>query len=174
MLSMARSSSAWQSWLLAASVSVVAVGALFYWTLRKTPPVQIGAGGGPPGVTHDDPRVRAADAEAKQRWGEFLDLWEHRRPGQQFFVKGRVTEGYVGEWLWIRVTYIGERGNTVTGDIDAPPTRVRNVHLNDTVIVSHENISDWIYYSPSERRGGFTIKALDEVERQRAASRKSG
>jgi uncharacterized protein YegJ (DUF2314 family) len=160
--------------VLAASVSVVAVGGLFYWMLRKVPPVQFGGAGGLQGVTNDDPRVRAAETEARRRWGEFLDLWEHRRPGQQFFVKGRVTEGYVGEWLWIRVTFIGDRGNTVTGDIDAPPTRVKSVHLNDTVIVNRDNISDWIYDSPSERRGGFTIKALDEIERQRAASRKAG
>jgi uncharacterized protein YegJ (DUF2314 family) len=159
--------------VLAASVSVVAVGGLFYWILRKVPPVQFGTAGGLQGVTNGDPRVRAAEAEARRRWGEFIDLWEHRRPGQQFFVKGRVTEGFVSEWLWIRVTYIGDRGNTVTGDIDALPTRVKNVHLNDTVIVNRDNISDWIYDSPSERRGGFTIKALDEIERQRAASRKS-
>jgi uncharacterized protein YegJ (DUF2314 family) len=160
--------------VLAAGVSVVAVGGLFYWVLRKTPPVQFGGSGGLQGVTNDDPRVRAAEAEARRRWGEFLDLWEHRRPGQQFFVKGRVTEGYVGEWLWIRVTYIGERGNTVTGDIDAQPTRVKGVHLNDTVVVNRDNISDWIYDGASERRGGFTITALDEVERQRAATRKAG
>jgi uncharacterized protein YegJ (DUF2314 family) len=171
---MARNSGTWRSWLLAAGVSAVAVGALFYWMLRKVPPVQIGGAGGPQGVTNDDPRVRAAEVEARRRWGEFLDLWAHRQPGQQFFVKGRVAEGFVGEWLWIRVTYIGDRGNTVTGDIDAAPTRVKSVHLNDTVVVSRNNISDWIYDSPSERRGGFTIKALDEIERQRAASRKAG
>src|SRR4051794_18970473 len=43
---MPRTSATWRSWVLAASVSVVAVGALFYWMLRKVPPVQIGGGGG--------------------------------------------------------------------------------------------------------------------------------
>src|SRR3954468_8852293 len=171
---MPRSSSTWRSWVLAASISVLAVGGLFYWMLRKTPPVQFGGAGGRQGVTNDARRVQAGEAEARRRWGEFLDLWEHRRPGQQFFVKGRVTEGDVGEWLWIRVTKIGERGNTVTGDIDAQPTRVKSAHLNDTVVVNRDDISDWIYDGASERRGGFTIKALDEVERQRAATRKAG
>ena len=147
-------------WGITIVLGVVLVIAMFYWAFKRLSPGPTGYV--EQGVRSSDARLAAAEAEAKRRYPEFLELYRSRGPDDQFFVKGHVTQGFLGEWLWVKVNNVSNDGKTITGTIDSQPTRIRNVTVGDMVIVKKDHISDWLYEGPVGRRGGFTEKVLEE------------
>src|SRR5260370_22146557 len=66
-----------------------------------------------PVIEDDDPRLAKIVAEARSRWPEFVDAFQHRMRGDSFLVKAPFGDGENCEWMWLEVKSI-EDGN-VTG-----------------------------------------------------------
>src|SRR5262245_2036309 len=54
----------------------------------------------------NDPRFKAAEAEARRRWPEFVAAFNRREPNVAYAVKARFTDGSATEWMWVQVQSI--------------------------------------------------------------------
>lgn len=110
----------------------------------------------------DDPRMKAAVAEANRRWPEFAAAFQQRRPDQNFAVKFPFEDGEHLEFMWVTVT--GIDGDTVSGRVDNEPVDVRTVRLGSRVRIPRQRLNDWIFTDGEEMHGGFTIKVIQEMQ----------
>src|SRR5688572_267015 len=51
----------------------------------------------------DDPRFKAAEAEAMRRWPEFVAAFNKQEPNVAYAVKAKFTDGDASEWMWVQV-----------------------------------------------------------------------
>jgi uncharacterized protein YegJ (DUF2314 family) len=118
-------------------------------------------------VQHADPKVfvgdgdremQAAQAEARQRWPDFVAAFGQRLPMQGFAVKVPFGDGPETEFMWVEVA--GLDGETITGRLVNVPASMKTVRLNDTVVVNLADLNDWIYSDGETMIGGFTSKVL--------------
>jgi uncharacterized protein YegJ (DUF2314 family) len=117
----------------------------------------------------DDPRMKAAEAEAMKRWPEFAAAFKRRQPNQGFAVKAKFTEGKTTEWMWVEVDSM--TADAITGRVDNDPVDVHNVKLGDTVTRKRSEIDDWIYKDSAGMHGGFTSKVLQQIDDERKAKK---
>ena len=128
-------------------------------TLRSDDPLQAfdgGAGGGSDVVSirGDDPRLLAAQAEAKEGWHDFVHAFRDKA-GTEFAVKGRIGEGDKTEYLWLSVHAIDEI--EIHGRLDNEPTTKSNLKMGQDLHIKVGDMDDWIYLtSAKEPVGGFT------------------
>ncbi len=111
-----------------------------------------------PAIKDDDPRMIAAVEEARDRWSEFVDAFDHRRPGQVFSAKVWIAEGAVSESMWVSVTAL--EGDYLYGKLDNTPIRLRNARLGSRIRAAVADLNDWTFLEANRLRGGFTIEVL--------------
>lgn len=155
-------------WGIAISLAMLVIVGLVWWGMHRVP---AGAGNNrrPPtdSVADSDTRIRAAEKEARTHWKEFIGLWQARQPGQRFFVKAGFSDFHVTEPLWVFVDGIDR--DTITGTIDVDPQAVGNLSMGSHVSFKTSKVDDWLFEGEHDRRGGFTIKVLDEIAKEREA-----
>lgn len=120
----------------------------------------------------NDPRLTAATAEATRRWSEFTDAFAHRRPKWAYAVKVAlpVKGADKAEHLWIGVLAID--GDTIHGSIDNKPVADVGYQYGDPVTVPVSEVEDWLFASdPDHVTGGFTVRVLEQIQREEEASR---
>ncbi len=112
----------------------------------------------------DDPRMIAAEAEAKRRLPEFLNAF-HSQSGidsdASFSVKANVTAGDRNEHIWIGVDHI-ENGH-LTGRLANDPVNLPGYSLDSPVQIPLQDIEDWHYTANGESIGLFTVSVLQEI-----------
>jgi uncharacterized protein YegJ (DUF2314 family) len=122
-------------------------------------------------VKNDDAEMNAAIQKAKETvLPEFVPALQTRKAGQTgFAVKYPVKDGEQLEHMWISgVTYDGQK---FTGRVDNDPNLVKNVKLGQSLSVSPEEISDWMYVDKGKLVGGFTLRAMrDKMSAQERAT----
>ena len=111
-------------------------------------------------ISDDDPRMKAAVSEAKRRWPEFVEAFEHRRDEEIFGVKKAFTDGENTEFMWVLVAAI--ENDRIYGTLGNEPLNVRGVQEGDKVIVDLKDLNDWNYLRDGEIYGGFTTKAISD------------
>jgi uncharacterized protein YegJ (DUF2314 family) len=117
-------------------------------------------------ISGDDPRMKAAVAEARERWPEFLAAFRSPKPGQQHFaVKLPITDGKNTEFIWVSVVSI--EGGEILGDLANQPVDLRFMKEGDRVRGKLEDLNDWAWLEGQELVGGFTSKVLMEAQRRR-------
>lgn len=132
--------------------------------LRSENPVEeIQEWGQPPVmlIEDDDPRLKAAVAEARERWPEFVQAFEKRQPSQTFAVKALFTDGEQGEWMWINISSI--KDGTIEGRVENKPASVHNVREGDQVSVKASEIGDWAYQAGEKLVGGFSLSPPEKT-----------
>jgi len=113
----------------------------------------------------NDPRFKAAEAEAKRRWPEFTAAFNARKPGDIFIVKARFRQGQNEEWMWVKVGSI--TGSTISGTLADTPSYVSNVKEGQSVSAQVADTDDWMYHkADGTEMGGFTDKVLQQIERE--------
>lgn len=115
-------------------------------------------------VEENDPRMKAAVDEARQRWPEFLDAF-HRHAGEHFAIKAPVTVDDNTEFIWIEVESI--RDDTIHGHLANDPVALGGLKLGDAISVPVDRINDWNYIANGKRSGCFTMKVLQEASEAR-------
>jgi uncharacterized protein YegJ (DUF2314 family) len=109
----------------------------------------------------DDAAMDKAIAEAKVTHTQFVEALAN--PGENrdsFAVKRgfRVGDEPYGEHIWIsEVTF---DGTNFQGVVNNEPVDTTEVKLGDTVTVTSEQLSDWMYVEDGVLRGGYTIRVL--------------
>jgi uncharacterized protein YegJ (DUF2314 family) len=118
-------------------------------------------------VADDDPRMKAAVAEARQRWPEFVAAFS-ARAGEHFAVKAPVTVDDNTEFIWIEVERID--GAIIHGKLANDPVALGDMKIEDPVTVSIDQLNDWNYLTKDEMKGGFTVQVLREASEESAKS----
>lgn len=110
-------------------------------------------------ISEDDPRMKAAVEEARRRWPEFVQAFQHPAPNQSnFAVKLPITDGRNTEFIWVAVTSIQE--DEILGDLANEPVDLGFMKLGDRVRGKLADLNDWAYLEDGEMIGGFTSKVL--------------
>ena len=115
-------------------------------------------------IGDDDPKLMAAQAEAKKHWPEFLAAFKVRTKDQYFGVKGRIQEGDQSEYLWLQVTDIDD--TLVHGKLDNDPSDLKKVTLGADLHIPIADVDDWLYSSgkgKADVKGGYTLRLFDEI-----------
>jgi len=106
----------------------------------------------------DDAQVQAAVVEARRRWPEFVEAFNHRRKGQAFSIKVPFAAEDKDEFMWVEVLRI--QGSQVQGRLANEPRNLPNLKMGDPVTVSVDDLNDWLYIDGRNRFGGFTAAVL--------------
>jgi uncharacterized protein YegJ (DUF2314 family) len=115
-------------------------------------------------IRGEDPRMQAAQAEARRRWPEFVAAFERRGPGQRFAAKAPFEDGDYREFMWLMVTAL--EGDFILGRLDNDPVDVRTVRRGSRVRVDRRTINDWLFTEGDDMQGGFTIKAIQQIQNE--------
>jgi len=113
-------------------------------------------------VDGDDPRIKAAVAEARTRWPEFVTAFG-TGDGEHFAVKAPVTADDNTEFIWIEVEAID--GEEVRGKLANDPVALGELKCGDPVSIRVGDLNDWNFIRGGELHGGFTVKAIDAIQR---------
>jgi uncharacterized protein YegJ (DUF2314 family) len=117
-------------------------------------------------ISGDDPAMKGAVAEARERWPEFVEAFRSPKPGQEHFaVKLPITDGKNTEFIWVSVASI--EGDEILGDLANQPVDLRFMKEGDRVRGKLEDLNDWAWLEGEEMVGGFTSKVLMEAQRRR-------
>lgn len=115
----------------------------------------------------DDPRLIAAEKTAHKRWPEFVEAMKNRTPNTAYAVKSgfKTRDGGV-EHMWIQVQSID--GDRITGKLDNIPQGDVAVKQGDIVTIDLQEMTDWMIARGRDNIiGGFSIKALQQIEAER-------
>jgi uncharacterized protein YegJ (DUF2314 family) len=113
----------------------------------------------------DDPRFKAAEAEAIRRFPEFVAAFNRKAPGDVFIVKSKFVQGEDAEFMWVQVASIA--GNRLTGVLKDTPVMVTNVKEGQTLTVNQSDVDDWAYKTANgQLTGGFTDKILEQIQKE--------
>ncbi|MBI3865394.1 MAG: DUF2314 domain-containing protein [Planctomycetia bacterium] len=116
-------------------------------------------------VPDDDPLMKAAVAEARERWPKFITAFEASR-GENFSIKAPITRDGNTEYIWISVTSL--EGDLIYGTLGNDPVNLGSLKLGSKVSVPVAELNDWCYIdAEGDLTGGFTIKAVQEAARRR-------
>jgi uncharacterized protein YegJ (DUF2314 family) len=116
------------------------------------------------GVEGSDPRMVAAVAEARRCWPEFAAAFAVCQDANPpFAIKAEFREGDKSEFMWVSVKRID--GETVYGILDNTPDELKTFKAGQEVVISLEHLNDWIYAQDQQPVGGFTVKAIQEIQK---------
>jgi uncharacterized protein YegJ (DUF2314 family) len=110
-------------------------------------------------IDGDDEQMKAAVAEAKRRWPEFIAAFEGRdNEENDFLIKAPFSHDEFTEFMWVKVTGIENR--VVYGELGNEPANIPQLHEGDLVRVKEEDVNDWMCVLQGKPVGGFTLKVL--------------
>ena len=117
-------------------------------------------------IRDDDPQLKAAQAEAKKGWPDFVKAFRGKA-GTAFAVKGRITEGDDTEYMWLAVDAIDEA--KVHGRLDNEPSTLTKLKIGQDLHITLADVDDWTYLNSEKQPvGGFTSNALSHAADQPA------
>lgn len=110
-------------------------------------------------VREDDAAMNKAMAEARATLDEFTARLRDPKPGDDAFsVKVKVTDENGTEHFWASdVQVVGSGFQAV---IDNDPNIVKSVKLGQTVKVTRDEVSDWMYMTNGKMIGNRTLRVL--------------
>ena len=111
-------------------------------------------------VTAEDASMNSAIAQAKKTIDEFDRALKTNSPSYSDFAvkKKYMTPDGGGEHMWIACITI-LNGN-YKGFINNDAEQTTEVKYGDTVIISKDEITDWMYLENNILRGGYTIREV--------------
>ncbi len=119
------------------------------------------------GIDNDDPRMQAAQAEARSRWPEFVEAF-NKQDGENFAVKVPITAEGNTEFIWVEVT--GLEPEFIHGTLGNDPVDLGDLKLGDPVEVPVNELNDWGFLRDGEPFGLFTVKVLSDEAGQKGES----
>lgn len=115
-------------------------------------------------VSSDDPRLKAAVAQARRHWPEFVARFEERQPDQTFSVKARIGDANAAEFMWVSVT--GLENGWIYGRLDNDPIEITSIRCGDRVRIRVADLNDWLYTDGDDMTGGYTIEVLRKIQEE--------
>jgi len=121
-------------------------------------------------VPDNDPEMDAAIQKARETLPSFVVALQTPTTGDRhLLVKARFVEGENSEHMWV-ADLIAE-GNTFRGVLADEPKFIKNLRFKQPIIVSRDQISDWMIVQDGKVKGAFTTRVLRSKlnpEKQRA------
>jgi uncharacterized protein YegJ (DUF2314 family) len=111
----------------------------------------------------DDPRLRAAEAEAQRRFPEFEAAFRDRK-GTRFAVKTRLTRLGNAEHIWVNVDNMS--AGKIAGTLGNDPVDLGDLKMGSRVEVEIGQVEDWIFLRDGAPMGAFTVPVLQQIERE--------
>ncbi len=122
-------------------------------------------------VDQGDSQMEAAINSAQTSLTKFDSaLFSNNPEFNSFALKVRFAYGNNnGEHIWLRD--ITKKQGEYVGIVNNEPEYIPNLKLNDTIMVTRKDISDWMYLAGDTLRGGFTVRLLRDrmPDNERAA-----
>lgn len=135
--------------------------------LKSDDPLEALMDDAPPSIVpigEDDPRMKAAVAEARANWPRFVADF-HQKAGENFSIKAPLTHGDNVEFIWISVNSIAD--GKITGELANDPMDLGPLKLGSIVTVPESTLNDWAYVDSSgEPHGMYTVKVLSDAARE--------
>jgi uncharacterized protein YegJ (DUF2314 family) len=117
-----------------------------------------------PSVDDDDPRLKAAESEARRRFPEFEEAFR-KKAGTRFMVKSVVASGGHAEHIWIEVEQI--LPEEVTGRLANEPNALAGLKMGSSVRVDRGKVEDWVFFKGDVQVGGFTDAVVLRIQEER-------
>jgi len=110
-------------------------------------------------VKENDKAMDRAVTKARESLGFFLAALSAKKPDSEGFeVKKCFVDGDKVEHIWVRdVTWDGK---VFHGAVDNKPLDVTNVRLGQRVMVTPDDLTDWMFVKDGKLMGGFTTRLL--------------
>ena len=113
----------------------------------------------------DDPRIKAAVAEAKKTWPEFVKAFESQpENSESFAVRFPFKSGSQQEFMWVEVTSVSK--DTIRGKLANEPVWAKDVKMGDEVTRKVSELTDWLYLANGQMVGGHTVKVLSKQQEE--------
>jgi uncharacterized protein YegJ (DUF2314 family) len=112
-----------------------------------------------------DPRLAAAEEEARRRFPEFEAAFR-QNDGSNFSIKAKITVEDRSEHIWIQVDTITD--GHVTGALGNEPVNLPGLKMGSKVDVEIGQVEDWAFTRGKELTGGFTVKILMQISEENA------
>ena len=115
--------------------------------------------------------IEKAIAEARQRWPEFVAIFQRREPDDDRFIVKAAFEGEDGqtEHMWLSV--IGLEPEHIHGHLMNEPMHTSKLKKGSQVEVPLAHLSDWICPDAEDNPlGNFTHQAIQQAARQKRES----
>ena len=107
----------------------------------------------------DDPRMKAAIAEARKTWPEFVKAFEDKpKNSESFAVRFPFKSGDQQESMWVEVTSVSK--DTVRGKLANEPVWSKDLRIGDEVTGKVAELTDWLYLTDGQIVGGYTVRVL--------------
>jgi uncharacterized protein YegJ (DUF2314 family) len=113
----------------------------------------------------DDPRLRAAEAEARRRFPEFEAAFQ-KKDGSRFTVKALITANGNSEHIWVEVDRVSM--GKIEGRLGNDPVNLGDLKLGSKVEVPTDSIEDWVYLRNGNPIGEFTGPVIQKIVRERS------
>ena len=109
-------------------------------------------------VSDTDPAMNQAMAKARATSDQFAEAL--RNPGKRsdFSLKAKFTEGSEAEHMW--VNDIRVEGASFKGKLGNDPENLKKIRFGQSVTVSRDRVSDWMYVEDGKLVGGYTLRVL--------------
>jgi uncharacterized protein YegJ (DUF2314 family) len=114
-------------------------------------------------VSSYDEEMNDAIMRAQDTLPLFIEEFQNPKPGQIYFaikVKIPYGDGNSAEHLW--VSQLSYSDNRFTGILGNEPYYIVDLHLDDSITVELEDISDWMIIADNKLYGGFTLHVLSK------------
>jgi uncharacterized protein YegJ (DUF2314 family) len=106
-------------------------------------------------VDSNDSRMKAAIAEAREKWPEFVAAFQKTDKHEDFIVKFPFGEpGDHVEHMWVEVHAID--GGLVSGKLLSDPFKLRGYKQGQDIQREAGELSDWLYIAGGEPVGAFS------------------
>lgn len=112
----------------------------------------------------DDPRMKAAEAEAKRRFPEFKAAFA-KRSSEFFSIKALIKRGSKGEHIWVEVDSMTD--GAIEGRLGNEPVELEGLKLGSPVQVPVFEVEDWAIQKQGSITGAFTMPVLEIILKER-------
>jgi uncharacterized protein YegJ (DUF2314 family) len=111
-------------------------------------------------INADDDEMNKAKQKAKDGWDHFLSVLKRKDfdEGNASVKLGYPTNDGNSEHIWANdLHWIG---NDLYAVINNFPENIPDMRMGDTVLVTKNKLSDWLYAENGVLRGGYTIRVI--------------
>jgi uncharacterized protein YegJ (DUF2314 family) len=109
-------------------------------------------------VNSDDTAMNNAISRARAKFAMFKSTLASDTIASVFSVKVKYPTTRSEEHIWVTDVTVDNFG--MKGVIDNDPANIPSIKLGDTVKISEDDISDWMYIKNDSIYGGYTIRVL--------------
>ncbi len=115
-------------------------------------------------IDDDDPRLKAAEAEARRRFPEFEAAFT-KKDGTDFSIKARISNETNSEHIWVAVDTIAP--DVIKGRLGNEPVDLGQLKIGSKVEVRRDKIEDWSFVRGGAPVGLFTVPVIQEIESEK-------